>query len=502
MTLQVGDKVIVFNAGTELARAVKWDPVEVGDKVTVVTLSDGTKCALPRLSLDVGDYVFVIPVWDNNFDLNGEPRWEMLSLGMCVFTLTGRDCYFVEDDMREWTPGELSGLYLINVTMISRIRNKRDFPVFYTDPDDILALNTFLIDGNNETQYSIRRLEEVLPPRDLSFDLGGDQIWEILLPTTHYVNPTSLIGSLFCHQLLNYSWSWSWTCALQQRCNISGSHTITFKFRFRCYWGLGASTPSMQFSFTGIGKVNGFSVWCGSNPMQPGNIVVGDYNPSVGCNTNASYPDYDIYQINLATAMPGWNPDLYHYDTLFGIEMHLGNNAEQRPYTDFELDDVVFSGLTANCTTGGLLIGDQYVIYDPVNKKLVANDAAKTVLAAANWRAVVTPGEEITLAAVEYAWDGAGYVYLTSSKTTFAQIAYHTQIRITAMAAGETKIIDWHTGAAYSYDGLTISSEMTHITSILRAGKNTITISVRDVSSAKIGFAAPVYIRRNMAALH
>lgn len=474
MSLEIGDKVVVFNAGTDYARATKIEPIEVGDTVTVVELSDGTKLPLPRLKIDISDYVFVIPVWDDSFDINGPYTYEMLPLGMCVFTVTDVKCLYLEDIQREWEDGELVGFYFINMSLLQRIRNKGNYPEMYPD-GDLLAINCWVVTYNSENRYIIERENQLLPPRDCGFSMGN-LYWT---PTPGFINP-NIDGTL------NISNVWG-IAEISQLCNLSGAASFSFKIKVVSeFYG---SSPYFVFNFQGILHSDSVAFYLYQKLEQR---IDGRWY-------NHSYPDSDIFTASLWSVYPDDECNLI-------IRLETAQYGVGRHTTDYEIDDLTFYDVDGNvfdtpCIMGQQ-IGDRYVIYDPVNKKLIANDSAKTALAAANWRAVVTPGEEITLAVVEYAWDGAGYVYLTSSKTTFAQIAYHTQIQITATAAGETKVIDWHTGAAFSYDGLTISSEMTHITSILRPGKNTITVSVRDVSSAKIGFAAPVYIRRNMAALH
>jgi len=121
MTVEVGDKVIVFNAGSDYSYAKKILPVEVGDKVDVFTLSDGTKIPLPRISLNVSDYVFLVP---------SIPKLEMPPLSVVINTVgwgtitnhwenppaDAVDKNWVEDTTQVRTPGSLVGKYMCMVT--------------------------------------------------------------------------------------------------------------------------------------------------------------------------------------------------------------------------------------------------------------------------------------------------------------------------------------------------------------------------------------------------
>ena len=110
MVVQVGDKVLVYEAGTPWAFAKKIETVEVGDKVDVVTLSDGTKLAMPKIEMDLSEYVWVVPEFDTPFNIGDLPfQWGMMPLGAAVFTITSvPDCYHLEDNLREWDPASIS----------------------------------------------------------------------------------------------------------------------------------------------------------------------------------------------------------------------------------------------------------------------------------------------------------------------------------------------------------------------------------------------------------
>jgi hypothetical protein len=47
----------------------------------------------------------------------------------------------------------------------------------------------------------------------------------------------------------------------------------------------------------------------------------------------------------------------------------------------------------------------------------------------------------------------------------------------------------------------TVSRELTNITSILRSGKNTITLTAKNQDGTKVGFVTAVYVKRGMTAV-
>lgn len=152
-----------------------------------------------------------------------------------------------------------------------------------------------------------------------------------------------------------------------------------------------------------------------------------------------------------------------------------------------------------DCPTRGIREGDKYVIYDPITKRLVFNDATKS-LTASNWQ---TGGEgaEISSNPIEYVWDGQGYVYLTSSKTIFSTIQFDDLLRVQSWHGETVRTIDFHLGERIEVSGETVSRELTNITSILRAGKNTITLTAKTQDGTKVGFVTAVYVKRNMTAV-
>lgn len=193
----------------------------------------------------------------------------------------------------------------------------------------------------------IPAIDEILPPRDLSFELGTN-VWEILHPNDNYVPPI-LNGSFYIYQILNYGWFWNWWSGVQQRCNCAGAHTISFKIRGLCYFGLGASTPRIEFYWQGIGVTNDMWLSFGDNLMTwEAGIFEYDTDPMseyYGLHHNASYPGFDTITVNLASKIPGWNPDAYHYDTIFKVIVHTGSNATSRHFTEVEVDDVHLDGV-------------------------------------------------------------------------------------------------------------------------------------------------------------
>jgi hypothetical protein len=150
------------------------------------------------------------------------------------------------------------------------------------------------------------------------------------------------------------------------------------------------------------------------------------------------------------------------------------------------------------CETEIITVGDKYVIYNPVTKRLVFNDAPKT-LTAVDWRTSTGIGDTFMTGLIEYAWDGLGHVYLSQSKTALSTIFYEDSLRIQAAHGSTLKEIPFHTNDLYIYSGETVSRELVDITSILVAGANDISLAVKNtLGGSKIGFATPVYIIRSM----
>ncbi len=65
--VEIGDKVLVFAAGSDYATAVPLWPPEVGDNVALYNLKNETRIAVPTLTFALGDFAFVTP----NFDFAG-----------------------------------------------------------------------------------------------------------------------------------------------------------------------------------------------------------------------------------------------------------------------------------------------------------------------------------------------------------------------------------------------------------------------------------------------
>jgi len=82
------------------------------------------------------------------------------------------------------------------------------------------------------------------------------------------------------------------------------------------------------------------------------------------------------------------------------------------------------------------------VIYNPTTKRLVFNDSTK-LLTAANWVTGGT-GAEISSSPIEYVWDGQGYVYLTSSKTTYSTIQFDDLLQVQAVHGETVRTIAFH----------------------------------------------------------
>lgn len=477
MTLQVGDKVVVFNAGTDYSRAVKIEPVEVGDKVTVVTLSDGTKIPLPRIDLDLSSYVFVLPKWDLPFRIGGDISWEMIPLGAAVFTVTGISCYFIEDTLREWEAGELTGLYLLMLT------GYRKVAVTETINEDGTKTKTYQnylkIASNTENAYEIG--DSVLGlPIDLSFSRGF-YFWSAIVQT-YMGTPKEPTGGF--HNL--YTWGGSNAAVgIQQRCDLTGVGIVKIRF----YGTVSMPTypsglVSIQVIFEGQGKST--TITLSANTYF----------------TKYSGGWYSTDGTVEVTYTFDYNTSLYLWDTVLKVIIGAGTGWGAVNYditvASLSFYDIQGNELTRPCTIGGVQVGDKYVIYNPNTKKIVFNDSSKTILSSAYWRDVITAGEEISVTPVEYIWDGQGKVYLSQSKTTLSTIMFDDLLKVVAVNGTTTKTLDYHAGESITVSGVTVQRELTNITSILRAGKNQITLVVKDTTGTKIGFPTPVYIIRSM----
>jgi len=457
MVLQVGDRVVVFAAGSPFAYAKKIEPIAVGDKVDVIPLSDGTKLPLPRLELNTDDYVFLIPVWDDNMDIGGgDYSWELLSLGACVFTVTEvTNCTTLKDENREWEPGQLVGCFLM---VASGLRKGA----------------AFLIGNNDESSYDLELLSDIVPSYKDWIDEGK----------TYFAAFESVK-----QDYISWSYSAATLCA-----GVSGS---------------------TQFDTT---LIMGFSAYVKAKMIKNGTQYSG-WAAQVQIAIEANVP----ISVDLPFRYAG---EIFGSARLaeLGLPYYALVNADYPGYTKLSLTGINPIGLgnflittciasseggsvvcdvspiileTDDCITDGLVAGDKYTIYDPTTKKLVFNDATKTVLSAAYWRAVTAPGEIISIAAVEYIWDGTGHVYLSAGKTTFSTVFYDNEIRVTSTAGTTVKEIAWHSHDTITYGGETVSRELVDITSILRAGKNSVVIEVRDTMGAKVGFPTPVYIKKS-----
>lgn len=466
MVLQVGDKVLVYGAGTPWAFAKKIDPLEVGDKCDVVTLSDGTKLAVPKIELDLHEYVWVVPEFDTPFNIGDVPfNWGMMPLGAAVFTVTGVTCRTIQDSLREWEENDLGGCLLFN---------------WYTDPTTkYTRKNQHEISKNTTNEYYIAPQENPPAPMDGGFDFGFEYWNEVPGGSTPQPAGTWHPVSDGVYDKLQ---------KLTQRANLSGAVSVAMKWRM-LYFPAANSAGRLDINLTGQGASK--SVQFRFDGLTIPNPDFYQYK------MNPSYPDYDVSVIEL-----GINSQLYYYDTqvLLSISNQFGTDA--RPF-DAEFDYLHFldadGNVLAEPCVGGVAVGDKYVIYNPVTKRLVFNDATKS-LTASNWQ---TGGEgaEISSSPVEYVWDGQGYVYLTSSKTTFSTIQFDDLLQAQAVHGETVRTIPFHLGERIKASGETVSRELTNISSILRAGKNTITLTAKNQDGTKVGFVTAVYVKRNMTAV-
>jgi hypothetical protein len=450
MVLQVGDKVIVWNAGTDKAFAKKIERPEVGDKVDIITLSDGTKLSLPRINLDLSDYVWAFPQWDPGFNISDIPSsWGIIPLGACIFKLTGvPNCYTLADALREWDDRQLAGMLLI---MLSG-NNQR---VRYT------------ISSNDAYQYIVY-INPPIPP--------GYDGW---IQTIHYGDAQFLDDELIIHA--TNGGNDAFVELVSPVYEIMGYESYTFSYKIRIVKT--GTMPQANIEFQGVEIIwlTQFLVLASTiyNSAECASLGIGinDY-------INPLYPAYDTYT--------GVFP--IYFNSTIKISAYASTTGSPKSVY-FWYGDLVFIG--SDCETAGCAVGDKYIIYDPVTKRLVFNDATKTLLSSQYWQDVSLVGETIALTPIEYAWDGTGYVYLSGSKSIFSTIMFDDELRIDAQAGDTVQTIAYHQGERVAYGGETVSRELTDITSILRAGNNFITATVRHVDGVKVGFVTGIFVKRN-----
>lgn len=451
MVVQVGDKVLVYGAGTPWAFAKQITTPEVGDKVDVVTLSDGTKLAMPKIELDLSEYVWVVPEFDTPFNIGDVPfNWGTMPLGAAVFKVTGvPDCTHLDDSYRSWDSDELTGCWLIP---ISGVFSK--------------AGRHMIITGNSETRYGV-----VVDSEEWVI-VGYTDFIDKILPgigsTSHTItkgdNLYILIkGSQIIHETYNVTISGVDQVTVGYRF-LSSSPEVTADLRFTTIMG------TIRTSF-----VNDLSVPASEDAKAV--ITEAGYRASFA-RMNPSYPGFDT----LTLSIPLFVSKIYVGIRTFAVLCEL------------ELTSLAFG--SGECCTKYIAVGDQYVIYNPTLKRLVFCDSGK-LITHANW-IDGEGGAEIASSSIEFVWDGQGYVYLTSSKTTFSTIQFDDLLQVHAGHGGTLRTIPFHQGDRIAHGDETVSRELTNITRILRSGKNTITLTAKNQDGTKVGFVTAVYVKRNM----
>lgn len=451
MVVQVGDKVLVYGAGTPWAFAKQITTPEVGDKVDVVTLSDGTKLAMPKIELDLSEYVWVVPEFDTPFNIGDVPfQWGMMPLGAAVFKVTGvPDCTHLDDSYRSWDSDELTGCWLIP---ISGVFSK--------------AGRHMIITGNSETRYGV-----VVDSEEWVI-VGYTDFIDKILPgigsTSHTItkgdNLYILIkGSQIIHETYNVTISGVDQVTVGYRF-LSSSPEVTADLRFTTIMG------TIRTSF-----VNDLSVPASEDAKAV--ITEAGYRASFA-RMNPSYPGFDT----LTLSIPLFVSKIYVGIRTFAVLCEL------------ELTSLAFG--SGECCTKYIAVGDNYVIYNPTTKRLIFCDSGKSITDA-NWVTGGT-GAEISSSPIEYVWDGQGHVYLTQSKTTFSTIQFDDLLQVQAVHGETTRTIAFHQGDRIAHGDETVSRELTNITRILRSGKNTITLTAKNQDGTKVGFVTAVYVKRNM----
>lgn len=89
--MNIGDKVLVFAAGSEFATAVPLSSPGVGDSVILYNLKNETRIAVPTLSFGIGDFAFVTPNFDfAGFDFKLDFNMQLIPLLLAI-TWTDHD---------------------------------------------------------------------------------------------------------------------------------------------------------------------------------------------------------------------------------------------------------------------------------------------------------------------------------------------------------------------------------------------------------------------------
>lgn len=454
MVVEVGDKVVVWGAGTESAFAKEVEPVEVGDTVDVITLSDGTKIPLPRLELDLDDYVWILPEWDTPlFPIDAPISWGVLPLGAALFTITGvPDCTHLIDSDRSWDENDLSGYLLIPVTGVfgqSKIY--------------------LVITGNTETQYSVvinDGITEIVTYEDwvnyISVGYGGSY-------TLVKGNALSIVAN------------WAMSIYIRLAVYLAGKGSVKFGWRYVSsvtHWDVaaaltipGATVPS--FSSMMVLATSKYTI---------AEMTALGINYGADTTINPSYPDYDDLTISVPLVVNG--------------NLQVALVTPQRSYSKLELTELTFG--PEMCYTEHIAVGDKYLIYNPDTKRLVFNDSGK-LITATNWVDCAEGSEaEIFSDPVDFIWDGSGHVYLTQGKAIFSTIQWDDKLQVNVVH-GETLVTSpMSLGERITVSGQTVSRGLFEITDYMTAGKNTITLTAKNYDGTKVGFVTPIYVKRSM----
>jgi len=261
------------------------------------------------------------------------------------------------------------------------------------------------------------------------------------------------------------------------------------------------ASPTYVYTYGAVSNLNCYPVIMRLPKSGDDGMIVKDIAVPGGYErrwVNDRYPDYTELILAFASPFSFGESDL----SIFCEYTNLNLPTSIFHGLEFEIESVkfyddTFTEIVAPCHWAKA--GDKYIIYNPVTKRLVFNDATKS-LTASNWQ---TGGEgaEISSSPIEYVWDGQGYVYLTSSKTIFSTIQFDDLLQVQAVHGETVRTIPMHLGERIAVSGETVSRELTNITSILRSGKNTITLTAKNQDGAKVGFVTAVYVKRNMTAV-
>lgn len=113
--VDVGDKVLVFAAGSEFATAVPLSTPSIGDMVAIYNLQNETRIAVPTLTFGLGDVSWVTPNFDfAGFDFKLDFNFQLIPLILGIAAGVYGIVEVPEYNMPHGDPGYNSRLITVN----------------------------------------------------------------------------------------------------------------------------------------------------------------------------------------------------------------------------------------------------------------------------------------------------------------------------------------------------------------------------------------------------